>query len=81
MSTQGAPGASLALVAECVRTHRCNLAAEHEALGVDLAILDMGADTSTPIGRLLFTVLAGVTEFERETSWLSAISDKRHSVK
>ena len=46
--------------------HLCNLAAEFEALGVDLVILDMAADTSTPMGRLLFTVLAGVAEFERE---------------
>jgi DNA invertase Pin-like site-specific DNA recombinase len=45
--------------------HLCNLAAEFEALGVDLVILDMAADTSTPMGRLLFTVLAGVAEFER----------------
>ncbi len=46
--------------------HLCNLAAEFEALGVDLVVLDMAADTSTPMGRLLFTILAGVAEFERE---------------
>ena len=46
--------------------HLCNLAAEFEALDVDLVILDMAVDTSTPMGRLLFSVLAGVAEFERE---------------
>jgi DNA invertase Pin-like site-specific DNA recombinase len=46
--------------------HLCNLAAEFEALGVDLVLLDMAVDTSTPMGRLLFTVLAGFAEFERE---------------
>jgi DNA invertase Pin-like site-specific DNA recombinase len=46
--------------------HLCNLAAEFEALGVDLVILDMAVDTSTPMGKLLFSILAGVAEFERE---------------
>ncbi len=44
--------------------HLTNLAAELEALGVDLVVLDQGIDTSTPTGRLLFNVLAAIGEFE-----------------
>jgi DNA invertase Pin-like site-specific DNA recombinase len=46
--------------------HLCNITAELEALGVDLAVLDQGIDTSTPSGRLLFHTLAAVAEFERD---------------
>ena len=46
--------------------HLANLAAELEALGVDLIVLDQGIDTSTPAGRLLFNVLASISEFELE---------------
>ncbi len=44
--------------------HLTQLAAELEALGVDLIVTDQGIDTSTPAGRLLFNVLAAIEEFE-----------------
>ncbi len=44
--------------------HLTQLAAELEALGVDLIVTDQGIDTSTPAGRLLFNVLAAIGEFE-----------------
>lgn len=40
------------------------LAAEFEALGVDLIVTEQALDTTTPSGRLLFAVLAGISEFE-----------------
>ena len=52
-------------IARSVR-HLTALAAELEALGVDLIILDQAIDTSTPSGRLLFHVLGSVAEFERD---------------
>ncbi len=39
--------------------HLTALAAELEALGVDIVVLDQAIDTGTPTGRLLFHVLAG----------------------
>jgi DNA invertase Pin-like site-specific DNA recombinase len=42
------------------------LAADLEALGVDLVVLDQAIDTTTPSGRLLFNVLAAISEFERD---------------
>jgi DNA invertase Pin-like site-specific DNA recombinase len=33
--------------------------------GVNLVLLDQGIDTTTPMGRMLFTILAAVAEFER----------------
>ena len=42
------------------------LAAEFEALGVDLIVLDQSIDTSTPSGRFLFHSLAAVAELERD---------------
>ena len=44
--------------------HLTQLAAELEALGVDLIVTDQGIDTSTPAGRLRFNVLAAIGEFE-----------------
>ncbi|HTF32792.1 MAG TPA: recombinase family protein [Myxococcota bacterium] len=46
--------------------HLTTLAAELEALGVDLVVLDQAIDTSTPAGRLLFNVLGSIAEFERD---------------
>jgi DNA invertase Pin-like site-specific DNA recombinase len=39
---------------------------EFEALGVDLVVLDQAIDTTTPAGRLLFHILASISEFERD---------------
>jgi DNA invertase Pin-like site-specific DNA recombinase len=46
--------------------HLVDLAAELEALGVDLVVTDQSIDTTTPAGRLLFHVLAAIAEFERD---------------
>ena len=46
--------------------HLTGLAAELEALGVDLIVIDQSLDTSTPAGRLLFNVLGSIAEFERD---------------
>jgi len=37
-----------------------------ESQGADLCILNLGADTSTATGRLMFTVIGAVGAFERE---------------
>lgn len=36
------------------------------SLGVDLVVLDQAIDTTTPAGRLIFHVLAAISEFERD---------------
>ncbi len=47
-------------------SHLVTLVREFEVLGVDLVVLDQAIDTTTPAGRLLFHVLAAISEFERE---------------
>jgi DNA invertase Pin-like site-specific DNA recombinase len=46
--------------------HLVTMAHEFEALGVDLVVLDQAIDTTMPAGRLLFHVLAAISEFERD---------------
>ncbi len=46
--------------------HLVGLAAELEALGVDLVVTDQAIDTTTPAGRLMFHVLSAIAEFERD---------------
>ena len=46
--------------------HLVALVREFEVLGVDLVVLDQAIDTTTPAGRLLFHVLAAISEFERD---------------
>jgi DNA invertase Pin-like site-specific DNA recombinase len=46
--------------------HLLTMARELEALGVDLVTTDQAVDTTTPAGRLLFTVLGAIAEFERD---------------
>ena len=46
--------------------HLVDVAAEWQALGVDLVVLDQAIDTTTPTGRLLYHVLGAVAEFERD---------------
>lgn len=46
--------------------HLVTMAAELEAVGVDLVVLDQALDTGTPAGRLLFNVLGSIAEFERD---------------
>lgn len=45
--------------------HLLTLVERIEAKGAALRILNMGVDTSTPTGKLMLTMLAGVAEFER----------------
>ena len=46
--------------------HLVAMVREFEALGVDLVALDQSIDTTTPAGRLLFHMLAAISEFERD---------------
>jgi DNA invertase Pin-like site-specific DNA recombinase len=46
--------------------HLLEIAERMKAKGADLSILNLGADTSTATGRLLFTVIGAIACFERE---------------
>src|SRR5215467_13272765 len=46
--------------------HLVAMVREFQVLGVDLVVLDQAIDTTTPAGRLLFHVLAAISEFERD---------------
>ena len=46
--------------------HLLELANELRDRGVALQILNLQIDTSTPAGKLMFTVMAGIAEFERD---------------
>jgi len=46
--------------------HLLALSKELDALGVDLVATDQSVDTTTPAGRLLFTMLGAIAEFERD---------------
>lgn len=46
--------------------HLVNALAEFEALGIDFISLHENIDTSTPTGKLAFSIFAAVGEFERE---------------
>jgi len=46
--------------------HLLDLASYFEEHGVDLLVKDQQIDTSTPMGRFMFTILSAVAEFERD---------------
>jgi DNA invertase Pin-like site-specific DNA recombinase len=46
--------------------HLLSMAAEWETIGVDLVVTEQSVDTSTPTGRLLFTVLGAIAAFEHD---------------
>jgi len=46
--------------------HLLEIAERVKAKGADLSILNLGADTSTATGRLMFTVIGAIACFERE---------------
>jgi DNA invertase Pin-like site-specific DNA recombinase len=46
--------------------HLLDIADRVKTKGADLSILNLGADTSTATGRLMFTVIGAIATFERE---------------
>src|SRR4029453_1028027 len=46
--------------------HLVAIAADLEALGVDLVVTDQSIDTTSPAGRFMFHALGAVAEFERD---------------
>jgi DNA invertase Pin-like site-specific DNA recombinase len=46
--------------------HLLEIAERVKAKGADLCILNLGADTSTATGKLIFTIIGAVGAFERE---------------
>ena len=44
----------------------CWIESRLAAMGVELRILNIGMDTSTPTGKLMLNVVAAVAQFERE---------------
>jgi DNA invertase Pin-like site-specific DNA recombinase len=56
--------------------HLLAIAEELRRLGVELVILDFGLDTTTPTGRMTFTVLAALTQFYRDLYADAAIVGK-----
>src|SRR6266568_7608833 len=46
--------------------HLLEIAERVEAKGANLSILNLGADTSTATGKLMFTIIGAIACFERE---------------